>query len=176
MSAQSAPGGEPGPAKTKVSRVPDAEVLFAAALVLAAIAYTWWSFELPFRERDRMGPGYFPRMVGVALVALCVHYLIDAWRRHTSADAPAPGQRDPVSPVAVAVIAGLSVLFISLLPFTGTWLGTVLFATAALTYLAGGRQRYLPIVVGVAIPSVLYLLFEGFLNAATLEGGLGINL
>ena len=47
---------------------------FTAAILCVAVFYTYWAFaELSFlSSAGRLGPGFFPRIIGLALIVACL--------------------------------------------------------------------------------------------------------
>jgi putative tricarboxylic transport membrane protein len=140
---------------------------FLAGALLAAGGYAWIAFaELAWlSSAGRLGPGFFPRVIGVALVALCAWSLAAELR---------PGPREPVSAHwrATAALAALSALFVAALEPLGGLLAMVAYLAAALALL--NRRRTLQnVLLAVVLPLVLYLMFRVWLNAAVPRGPLG---
>lgn len=140
---------------------------FLAGALLAAGGYAWIAFaELAWlSSAGRLGPGFFPRVIGVALVALCAWSLAAELR-------PAP--REPVSAHwrATATLAVLSALFVAALEPLGGLAAMVAYLAAALAFL--NRRRTLQnVLLAVVLPLLLYLMFRVWLNAAVPRGPFG---
>jgi len=137
---------------------------FLAGVLLLAGGYTWAAFaELAWlSSAGRLGPGYFPRLIGAALVVLCAWSLADELRR---------GKREPVSGFwrATAALALLSALFVAALDVLGGLLSMVAYMAAALAVL-NRRRHWQNALLAVLLPLVLYLLFRVWLNAAVPRG------
>jgi len=137
---------------------------FLAGLLLLAGGYTWLAFaELAWlSSAGRLGPGYFPRLIGAALMLLCAWSLADALRR---------GGREPVPEFwrATALLALLSALFVAALDVLGGLLSMVAYLAAALAVL-NRRRHWQNALLAVALPLTLYLLFRVWLNAAVPRG------
>ena len=98
--------------------MPDARVLragFLLAILFLAAGYTYVAFaELSYlSSAGRLGPGFMPRIIGVALVAMCVLALHADLKRQGADGSLAPGWR------SAAVLAALSGVFIVLLELLG---------------------------------------------------------
>lgn len=137
---------------------------FLAAILLVAGGYTWLAFaELDYlSSAGRLGPGFFPRIIGVALVVLCAHSLWVELR--ASREAFSEHWRTTVA------VAALSAAFIAALEPLGALLSMILFLGVTLAYL--NRARPLQnAALALLLPICVYLLFKVWLNAA-LPGGI----
>jgi putative tricarboxylic transport membrane protein len=143
-------------------------VAFTAAILCVAVLYTYWAFaELSFlSSAGRLGPGFFPRIIGLALIVACLATLagdlkkreggaVSSWWRIT------------------LVVAGLSGAFVLVLDVLGGPLAMVVYMLATLSVLNPGK---LPqnIAVSIGLPGALFLLFDVWLNAAMPAGVLGL--
>jgi hypothetical protein len=136
---------------------------FLGALLLLAGGYTYVAFgDLSYlSSAGRLGPGFFPRIIGVSLTALCA-YSLYADRARTS---------EPLSPFwrTLAAVAGLTAGFVLALELIGGLLSMIAFMAAALAYLNRGRHLQ-NALLALALPIGLYLLFRVWLNAAVPRG------
>lgn len=140
---------------------------FLAGLLAAACGYAWIAFaELAWlSSAGRLGPAFFPRLIGVALVALTAWSLWDELRR------PAP---EPVSAHwrVTAALVVLSALFVVALELLGGLLAMVAYLAATLALL--NRQRTLQnVLLALLLPLVIYVVFRVWLNAAVPRGPFG---
>jgi putative tricarboxylic transport membrane protein len=135
---------------------------FLLALLLAASAYTWLAFSgLDYlSSAGRLGPGFFPRIIGVALVVLCLESLFRD-----------RGLRDSLSPHwrTVLVVAALSAAYIAVLEPLGGLIAMILFMAGALAFLNRGRPLQ-NAILALVLPAGLYLLFKVWLGAALPRG------
>ncbi len=143
---------------------------FLLALLFLASAYTYLAFvDLSWlSSAGRLGPGFFPRIIGCTLVALCTASLYAEIRGGLRREAPSAFARTAV------VIAMLSAVFIALLDVLGGLLAMVAFMAAALAYLNRGRHGQ-NALIAVLMPLGLYLLFHAWLNAAMPKGVLSLS-
>jgi hypothetical protein len=133
-------------------------VLLALAGGYTALAFTELAWLSP---AGRLAPGFFPRIIGVGLVALCL-YSLYADRRH------APPFESP-DWVAAGTIVALCAVFVALLEVLGGLLAMVLFMAAALYWF--NRARPLQnALIAVILPGAVYVLFRVWLNAAMPRG------
>ena len=137
---------------------------FLAGVLLAAGGYTWLAFaELTWlSSAGRLGPGFFPRIIGAALVALCAWSLAEELRR---------GTPERLSELwrAAAALALASALFVAALERLGGLLAMVLFMAAALGFFNRGRWLQ-NALLALLLPLGIYLLFRVWLNAAVPRG------
>jgi len=162
----SGPGGEPaGPAK----RAPGGSAMragFLLAILFLAGAYTYVAFaQLDYlSSAGRLGPGFMPRIIGVALVAMCVVSLYADHRHLPPDEAISPGWK------AAAVLALLSGVFVALLELIGGLASMIVFMGASLWILNRGRPVQ-NALVAILLPVLVYLVFHVWLRA-TLPRGL----
>jgi hypothetical protein len=138
-------------------------VAFLAAVLALAGGYTALAFtELTWlSSAGRLGPGFFPRIIGVCLVALCL-YSVFADRRRSESFFSGEWR-------TAATVALISLAFVALLNVLGGLLAMVAFMAAALYYLNRGRPVQ-NVLIAVLLPVGVYLLFRVWLNAAMPTG------
>ena len=136
---------------------------FLLAVLALASGYTALAFtELTWlSSAGRLGPGFFPRIIGTSLVALCL-YSLYADRSGTDG-LSAPDWR------AAGAVALLSGGFVALLNVLGGLLSMIAFMAAALYVFNRGRTLQ-NALVAIALPVCVYLLFRVWLNAAMPRG------
>jgi putative tricarboxylic transport membrane protein len=143
-------------------------VAFTAVILCVAAFYTYWAFaELSFlSSAGRLGPGFFPRIIGVALIVGCVLTLAGDLRTR---------EGDAVSSYwrITLIVAGLSGAFVLVLNVLGGPLAMVVYMLPTLSVLNRGRILQ-NIAISVGLPIVLFLLFDVWLNAAMPPGILGL--
>jgi hypothetical protein len=136
---------------------------FLGALLLLAGGYSYVAFaDLSYlSSAGRLGPGFFPRIIGVGLTALCA-YSLYADRACTP---------EPLSAFwrTLAAVAGLSAAFVLALELIGGLLSMIAFMAATLAVLNRGRHVQ-NALLAVALPVGAYLLFKVWLNAAMPRG------
>jgi putative tricarboxylic transport membrane protein len=137
---------------------------FLGGVLLLVGGYTYFAFaELSWlSSAGRLGPGFFPRIIGGALVVLCAWSLVDELRRG------APEQLSRVWRVTAA-LALLSALFVAALDVLGGLVSMIVYMAAALAYLNRGRALQ-NALLAVLLPLGIYLLFRVWLNAAVPRG------
>jgi hypothetical protein len=137
---------------------------FLLAVLAAGLVYTGFAFaELAWLgSTGRLGPGFFPRIVGVALVAFAAHGVLAELRRE--AREGLSGHWRPA-----AALAGLSALFVAALDVLGGLVSMILFMGAALAALNRGRPLQ-NVLLALLLPAGVYLLFRVWLNASMPRG------
>lgn len=138
---------------------------FLAGVLLAAAGYTWFAFTgLPYlSSAGRLGPGFFPRIIGVALIVLVLYSLVAERKPGAAAEASSRYWR------VTLVLAALSAAFVALIEVLGGLLAMIAFMALALAVLNPGR-RLQNTLVAVGLPVGIYLVFRFWLNAAIPPG------
>jgi len=145
-------------------------IVFLVALLGGAFFYSYIAFaDLGFMTRTgRLGPGFFPRIVGVSMAVMTLWAILDALRDRARVaaggaagadDAPDGRWRDFVLLLAMAL--GYAVL----IRLFGGLISTVLYLALALSLLNPGRHVQ-NALVAVLFPLAVYLLFDRVLNAS----------
>jgi len=136
---------------------------FQLGVLLFAGLYSYYAFtDLSWlSSASRLGPAFFPRIIGVALVALCAWSLVAEWR--------APGERVAEHWRASLVLALLSGMFVAVLDVLGGLLAMVLFMAGALAWFNRGRWVQ-NVLLSLLLPGGMYLLFKVWLNAGVPRG------
>lgn len=195
--ATETPAGAAGPAEQRsAGRRPVGLIAFLAVLGTVAVGYTVMAFGLEWRTTaGRIGPGFFPRIVGSLTAALCLVGILRALRpgarrqddvalpadggaqveERTSAEqagdglGEGAGSRTFVATMLVALVAMLA-LIAALVPL-GAVISSALFLFGLLALLNPGRW-VLNAVISVLLPIGLFVLFQTWLNAGLPEGPL----
>lgn len=155
---------------------------FLAVLLLLAVAYTVSAFGMEWRDdAGQIGPGFFPRLVGVAAVLGCLAAIARAMRGGQSTATPVDeeGQPEEVGgsdrPDALAVLAtvGCMVVFYFLFEPLGALISSVLFLGGMLAFVNRGHHLA-NAILSISVPVGLYLLFEVLLDTGLPEGLLAL--
>lgn len=136
-------------------------IAFLIVVLAGSIYYTYVAFmDLSFLTRSgRLGPGFFPRVVGISMTALTFWALIDALREGRDTTGAMSDWGD------VFKLMALALSYAVLLRLFGGFPATVVFLGA--TLLVINRGRYVQnAILTVVIPSAIYLLFDKLLNAS----------
>jgi putative tricarboxylic transport membrane protein len=163
---------------TRREGVLSTRMAFLVSLTLLAVAYTVMAFGMEWRDDSgQIGPGFFPRLVGMATVLGCLVAIaraalgaapgaaVDA-DGEPETDAQAVGGTQPWA--TVVAIALMVVFYLTFEPL-GALLSSVLFLALMLSIVNRGHHL-LNAVAAVAVPVGLYLLFEVMLDAGLPEG------
>lgn len=156
---------------------PTGRTLFLGVVLVILIGYVNMAFELEWRtQAGRIGPGFFPRIIGVMGVVITLGALINSVRSGTS-DEEEDYVEDEVGegdlghhPVPVLITVAASAVFLLTLNPLGAIISSVIFLFGMLALLNPGKW-VTNAVVSIAVPLALYLLFQTALNAG-LPGGL----
>ena len=146
--------------------------VFLAVILAVAAIYGYHAFaDMNFlSSTGRLGPAFFPRIVGVLLVLACLYSLILEFRRTRG---PRPEESgDWRTTVAAVALCGV---FVALLEVLGAIVAMMAFLLASLFLLNRGRIVQ-NIAIGVLVPVCVYLLFSVWLNARLPEGLLPVPL
>lgn len=135
-------------------------IAFLFFVLAASVYYTYVAFaDLSFMTRTgRLGPGFFPRLVGVSMVAFTIWALVDALRE---------GREPPIDETSwgdVLKLMALGLGYAVLLRLLGGFPATVIYLGVSLLIINPGRHLQNAILT-VAIPSAIFLLFDRLLNA-----------
>lgn len=146
-------------------------VAFLLALLAASLFYSYVAFaQLAFLSAaGRLGPGFFPRLIGVLLVAFCLLCLMTDLRRMRSDD-----MRSAYWPT-ILMIAVLSGGMIWLFTLVGGTLAMVVFLLVTLSILNRGHVVQ-NVAVALLLPAGIYFLFDVWLNASMPEGRLPLPI
>ena len=159
-------------------RRPTGRSLFLAVLLVILAIYTQMAFDLEWRTvAGRIGPGFFPRIIGGLALAITLWALVTSLRPGAVDDEDEviggedeAGEADlgkhPI-PLILVVLASavLLVLFTSL----GMIITSALFLAATLFLLNRGRT-ITNVAVSLGVPILTYLLFQTLLNAGLPDG------
>ena len=173
----SAPARESRPVGRRLRR-PTGRTLFFAVLLVVMAVYTQMAFDLEWETRaGRIGPGFFPRVIGVLSLAIVLWGLVrsllpgavddeDTALGDEEAGAADLG-RHPVTLLLVLAVTAVFLL-IFFVPL-GAIAACALFLLATL-FLLNRRQPVTNVVIALALPVLVYLLFQSVLNAGLPAG------
>jgi hypothetical protein len=159
-------------------RRPTGRALFFAVLLVVMAGYTQMAFDLEWvTAAGRIGPGFFPRIIGVLSLAIVVWGLVRSLLPGAVDDedevagdeesGEADLGRHPI-PLILVVAAAAVFLLIFFVPL-GAIVGCALFLLAVL-FLLNRRQPVLNVVLALVLPVLVYLLFQTALNAGLPAG------
>lgn len=138
---------------------------FLVALLLASVFYAALAFnDLNFLSaRGRIGPGFFPQIIGALLVAITLYSTVVEFRHRDGGESISPDWRTS------AGVAAMLILLIATSHWLGALPGMIIFMLLALSVLNRGRHAT-NLLVGVLLPVGLFALFRFWLNAAMPPG------
>jgi putative tricarboxylic transport membrane protein len=140
-------------------------IAFTVVVLCLSAFYTYWAFtNLNFlSQMGRLGPGFFPRIIGIGLIAAC---LVDLAVELRSRSAPPPSSEYVGTVVVLVALTGLFVLALNIV---GGVAAMVAFLLVTLTFLNRGRPLQ-NVLIAVLLPTAIYFLFDVWLNAAIPRG------
>jgi putative tricarboxylic transport membrane protein len=136
---------------------------FSGAFLAFAVAYTLFAFGLPFMAVGRIGPGFFPQILGVALILTSAYTLIRDFREPAEDDASGDYGGTAI------LVTGITVVFIAMLNVVGALAAMVLFMFATL-YALNREGMVMNVLLSVLLPISLYLMFDVWLNTTLPQG------
>jgi hypothetical protein len=146
---------------------PTALTGFLCALMVVLAAYTWLAWDMDWRTAaGRLGPGFFPRVIGVAGLVLCGVAAVRSLRRAEPGEIEPRQQRHPWPLAATA--AGLAAFLVLFIPL-GALFAPALFIFG-LSWLLRRGHLVRNAVLSALISVFLYALFELVLDAGLPEG------
>ena len=139
--------------------------IFTIVILCLSTIYAYASFaDLTFlSSTGRLGPGFFPRIIAVGLIIACLIDLASVLSR----------RREPLPRSeylgTLIFVGGATVLFVLAMGLIGGYAS--MFAFMLLTLAVLNRGRWLQnVVIAIALPMAIYLMFEVWLNAAIPKG------
>lgn len=142
---------------------PPTRAVFLGVLACVLAGYSALAWGMAWRmPSGQIGPGFFPRLIGVAALVLC----LVALGRTLRGPVDSSDDTAPAHPYTLVAVVSACVGFFVLLVVAGALVAGVVFLSGVLMVLNPGRRR-LPVnaVVGIGLPLVLYVLFAVVLDA-----------
>ncbi|WP_105033322.1 tripartite tricarboxylate transporter TctB family protein [Cryobacterium aureum] len=166
----------PGVGHAGWGRRPSAKTAFLGVVLVLFIGYTEMAFRMDWvTQAGRIGPGFFPRVVGGLIIAITLIALVQSMRV-ASEDSGAADLEEDVGeadlghhPLVMTVTVVASGAFILVLLSLGAIVAGALFLFGMLWFLNRGRW-VANIVISVATPLALYLILQTGLNAGLPAG------
>ncbi|GAA3730409.1 hypothetical protein HDA32_005975 [Spinactinospora alkalitolerans] len=157
-------GGRAAGARPRVSGA----TVFYLVLALVLGAYTVMAFGMEWRTAaGRVGPGFFPRVLGLLGLAICLLAAVGSALPKTAARTPAEAERrHPWTVVAVCLALAA---FVTVLVPVGAVVTGSLFLIAVLMLCDRGHPVR-AVVLGAVFPAALYAVFVLWLNAPLPSG------
>lgn len=160
------------------------KLAFLGVILLGFAFYTEMAMGMEWRTvAGRVGPGYFPRLLGFLAMAITVFAMVRELLQRRATDEPvgaaeaAEEATEPDlgrHPLALAGFVVAAALFVGLFGILGAALSGVLFLGATLWFL--DREHHVrAVIVAIAVPVLLYFAFESGLNVGLPQGILPIG-
>ena len=155
-------------------------VFFLVLLVVLGF-YTQMAFELEWEtEAGRIGPGFFPRIIGVLACALTIFALVGSVRHRGEQVGTLAGDDEEMGegdlghhPVAVLVLVLGAAAYVFFLTVLGAVVASMAFMAGVLWWL-NPRGHLTNALLSVLLPIGMFLLFQTLLNAGLPVGVLGL--
>jgi putative tricarboxylic transport membrane protein len=145
-------------------RALDGRVVWLAAIAAVAAVYTWMAFGMEWEtEAGRIGPGFFPRIIGLLTVALCLVAIARCLHERRPSES---GNGRLVAYVSVGLLG-----YLLLFEYVGAAIASVAFMLFMLSATNRGHT-VANVILAVLLPAALYLLFEYGLGAGLPPGPL----
>ena len=154
---------------------PTSRTVFFGLVLVILVGYTEMAFEMEWRtQAGRIGPGFFPRIIGIFGVVITLGALVNSLRPGVAAEEvpleDEVGEGDlGRHPVPLVLTVALSAVFLFTLTSLGAIVSAAIFMFGMLWFLNRGRHL-MNVVLSVLVPLGMYLLFQTALNAG-LPGG-----
>jgi putative tricarboxylic transport membrane protein len=149
-------------------RVGPQTVFFGILLVVLAV-YFQLALGMEWRTTaGRIGPGFFPRIIGGAGIVLTLVALVGSLRR---TGLPAEADTDDLGrhPWTLAIVVGACAALAAAFTLLGAVVAGALFLIGCL-WLLNREHPVLNAVLGIGLATGLYLLFQTLLNAGLPAG------
>lgn len=178
MSVSSSPGAA-GTTMRAADRLPGwvrPKVVFLGLVLIALVGYTEMAFALEWRTNaGRIGPGFFPRILGVTALLMTAWALVAAVRAPGSEDEVVPledemGEADlGKHPRLLTIMVLTAAVFAATLVALGAVVSSAVFLGLML-WLLNRSHPALNAAVAIGTPLAMYLLFQTLLNAGLPAG------
>lgn len=145
--------------------------VFLGVLVVVMAGYTAMAMDLQWRTAaGRIGPGFFPRIVGITAIVLLVVAAVRSLRpAETDDEEEEDGSPLGRHPRMLLQFTGAGLVFVLVLVPLGAIVASAIFLLVTLALLDRQRPRR-TIAVAVLLPVGLYLLFQTALDAGLPSG------
>lgn len=137
----------------------------AIAFILGSLAVIFYAVQFP--GGDGLGPGFFPIIVSAGIIVFAVAELV-------AADDGDELDLSEYELTPAAVILGLLVAYVLLMPLTGFWVGTMAFMPIMLYY-SGVRSIPGIALLSVVFPTLLFYIFNEIFLVRLPEGVIPVS-
>lgn len=159
-------------------RRPTGRSLFLAVVLVILAVYAQMAFDLEWRTAaGRIGPGFFPRIIGLLALAITIWALVKSLRAGAVDDEEElVGGEDEAGeadlgkhPFPLLIVIAAGVVLLLLFEPLGMIITSALFMAATLFLLNRGGT-ITNVAVSLGVPVATYLLFQTLLNAGLPDG------
>jgi hypothetical protein len=159
------------------------KLAFLGVLLIAFALYTEVAMDMQWRTvAGRIGPGFFPRILGFTAIAITVIAIV---RESISRPSTTPASQVEAAeeaaepdlgrhPLALVTFVVAAAVFVGLLGVLGAALAGVLFLGVTLWFL-DPQHHIRSVIIAVTVPVLLYLAFQTGLNVGLPQGILPIG-
>lgn len=155
---------------------PTGRTLFLAVLLVVLAVYSEMALQMEWRTvAGRIGPGFFPRIVGGLGILLTIVALVTSLRAGAADDEVTDADEDAGEadlgrhPGPLLVLVGASVALIVVFTTLGAIIACALFLAAMLFFFNRGHT-VMNVAVSLGLPIAIYVLFQSLLNAGLPDG------
>ena len=152
------------------------KVVFLLLVLVMLAVYTEMAFGLEWRTAaGRIGPGFFPRIVGGLGMVLTVVTIVQTLRAPADQDETVPLEDETGDadlghhPIPLLLVLAACVVMVVTLVSLGAIIASAIFMLAVLTLLNRGHLIF-NLVLGIVLPIGLYVLLQTLLNSGLPEG------
>jgi len=169
------------PSRSDRGRLLTTPTIFFLVLLVVLGFYTQMAFELEWETAaGRIGPGFFPRIIGVLGLVLTIAALVGSVRSRGETALTLAGDDEEMGegdlghhPVAVLVLVLGAAAYVFFLTVLGAVVASMAFMAGVLWWL-NPRGHLTNLLVSVLLPVGMFLLFQTLLNAGLPVGVLGL--
>ena len=157
------------------SRRPTAKTIFLGVVLVLFIGYAGMAFQMDWMKAGRIGPGFFPRIVGGLIVLTTLIALVQSMRIGTGDSGVADLEEDVGEgdlghhPLGVFLTIIAATVFVVVLMSLGAIVAGALFLFGMLWFLNRGHL-VTNILISIGIPLVMYLILQTGLNSGLPAG------
>ena len=152
------------------------QLFFSLGLLVSSLAFTIYGLSTLdlLDSLGRPGPGYFPLMIGVALVVCTAINSVKTFKERALMAASDKEIEEERYVKDTVVVVALITLFLVTLNILGSILSMILFLGLFLSYFNKGKLKF-NIIYGLLLPIGVHVLFDVLLRAGLPKGILGIG-
>lgn len=153
------------------------ELIVAAAVIVAAIAILWLARDFRIPPGVRISPRLFPQLVGTGMLLVGVWYVVDVIRSpnalaggEDSEDVDIDAQADWGTLILIGI--GLTAFALLVQPAGFAIAAGIMFAICSTAM--GSKNLIMNLVIGLALGTAVFLVFDTWLGVRLPEGWLSV--